>query len=71
MIFWNVAAIERLAAARGWTNPHRLSVGAGIGYPAAWALTQGGAIGRLDTRTWEALADAFGVELCDLIERVR
>lgn len=70
MIFWNATTIEDGMLARGWANARQLSQGAHISYPAAWAIAQGGAIGRIDVHTWEALADAFGVELCELIERV-
>lgn len=59
MIFWNVREIEKCMATRGWTNARQLAQGAGISYPAAWAIAQGGAIGRVDVRTLEALTKAF------------
>lgn len=70
MILWKTAEIERQMAKRGWTNPRQLSTGAGISYPAAWAIAQGGAIGRIDTRTLEALAKAFRVSPWTLLEYV-
>lgn len=68
MIFWNAANIETGMLARGWANARQLSKGAHISYPAAWAIAQGGAIGRIDTRTLEALAKAFGVHPCTLLD---
>lgn len=59
MIRWNV---KDRAARRGWTNARQLSLGATIGYPAAWRIMQGEPLDRLDIHTLETLTRAFGLK---------
>ena len=61
MLFWRLDVIAHHMDRKGWTNARQLALGADIGYPAAWAIQQGAAIGKLDSGTLDALVRAFGL----------
>ena len=64
-IRWN---LDRHLARKGWTNARQLSIGAGIGYPAAWRIMQGEPLDRIDCHTLETLAKVFRAKPLSLLK---
>ena len=61
-IRWDVEGIKERAARKGWKNAHQFAIGAGLSAPAAARIFEGEPLDRIDVRTLERLARAFGLK---------